>query len=290
MAKKTLELLGKNTLNYFAFPQATIDAYSVDQEDKELFRNTLDLFSKKAKSHLSYQYVKQHLNTGLVDIDIVRISKYPLPVAYNISTKKSVINISALGKRVIGSIEPRDIYTLVLYCHVASRISKLALSDSDLVAQYLSAIHLKIFSKSYGLTGSYSRLIPELRYLITVFVLVSFFGFAPELAFKRAVAVSRFDISSLKINLPDYDFSKISQLVKALGDAGTLPGINLYKYISLMIRNFGVTNIVLLEDLMRFCSCMMCATINGNTVVPPYIQSYNPKLFKNLIVAIQRGI
>jgi len=291
MTKKNLELLG-NVPNMFSFSESTMDTYRVDDEDKEFFTSTVTMFSKKAKSHMSYSVVQRYINSGFSNVDIVRMSKYPLPTVYNDGTKSVVLNISALGKRSVSSIEPRDLYALLVNGHVHSKLvlSKMPTTNMINIAEFMSAIFLKTFSRKYGLSGSFFELIPELRFLVSIYTMISFFGLSTRDAYKKAVLTSKYNIDKTKINLSEYDFTSIKELVRALNESGTLPGLNTYTFISTMIRSFEVTNLPLFEDLSRFCASIYTSTINGNTITTPRMQSYNQEVYKRLVMSIDRSI
>lgn len=291
MVKKELELAGKKP-NILAFPQATIDSYKIDDSDKELFDSTVQIFAKRAVSHLTHPHIKRYIKNNFEEFDVIRLPKYPLVVTYNHSTSRIIINISALGKRSVSNIEPRDLYTMVCYGHITRELSfnRLSLSSAESVSDFMSAIYLKIFSKKYGLTGSYMKLIPELRYFVGIFILVSFFDYSPREAYKRALMNSKFDRKELKVDLDKYNFMKISSLIKCLKDSGTLPGLDMYRFISIMIKAFGTTNLPLLEDVMRFSASCFASTVNGNSIVPFYLNSFSREAFKRIIIAIEKSI
>ena len=291
MVKKKLELLG-NIPNVLSFPENTIEAFKINEEEKEFFVSTVTMFSRKAKSHMTFSSVRKYIGNGFSNIDLVRMSKYPLPTVYNDNTKKILLNVSALGRRTISSVEPRDLYSLVVNGHVYTHLlfSSFSSSNATLVSEFMSAIFLKTFSRRYGLSGSFFELIPELRFLVSIYVLISFFGMDPKLAYRKAILTSKYELDKTKINLETYDFTSIKELVKVLNESGTLPGLNTYTFISTMIRSFQVINLPLFEDLARFCASVYTSTINGNSITTPRLQSYNQEIYKQLVVAIERAI
>jgi len=291
MIKRVLNLIGGKP-NIFTLPQATIDTYKIDDEDKELFLSTVKVFSNRAKSHLTYPYIKLHLDSGLSAFDVVRIPKYPLPVVFNETTRKVIINLPPTGHRSVTGLEPRDLYALLMMGHSVGKLSSAKISTTDSIPfiEFMSAIYLKIFSKKYGLSGSYSKLIPEIRYFVSVYVLVSFFDMSQKDALDRATITSKYDRKDLNVDMNAYDFSSILDLVKVLNDSGVLPGLNLYRFISTMMNIFEMYNLPLLEDSMRFGSSLMVASINGNTLVPSFVQSYNQEAYQRIVTSIQKAI
>jgi hypothetical protein len=132
---------------------------------------------------------------------------------------------------------------------------------------------LKIYSKKYGITGSYADLIPQFKFIIYYYTLVKFFNFATDKAIKIASASCHFDPEKLNVpRLKDYDLYFPKEMIKLLSDTGTCPGLNLYKFVENTVRLFGAMNLAIFEDLMRFCAAMFTSTINSNAFFPMSFQ------------------
>jgi len=291
MIKQKLTLLADAT-NIFNFSQNLMDSYSISEEDKEMVSSVVKIFSKKVKEHYTLAKIQHHISNNLSRFDIVSISKYSLPFTFNAPTKKAVVNIAALGKRSVSSIDPRDLYTLIVSAHVFANsiLKRLPPSLHADISEFMSAIFLKIFAKKFGLIGSFYHLIPELRYLVSVFVFTSFFDYDQKESYKTAVRYAKYSKSSLKIDLDDYDFRNIYDLIKALNDNGTLPGLTSYMFVSIMISNFGEYNLSMFEDLARFNSAIVASSINGNTITTPRLQLFNPDLYNKITIGLSRII
>lgn len=294
MIKETLSLLN-NKPNIFDFPQSTIDSFKIDDSDNEIFQSTIKIFLSKAKSSKQFtsKFVDFHVQNNFKFIDIIRYSQYPLPAVYNRQTKRCILNLSAYGKRSISNIGMRDVYTLLVYGHVCSYISagvKIPLEGSDPFAEYLIQMLLKIFAKKYGLTGSYVDLIPQFRFFTSLYIYTSFFGLDRDAATQKASYFSKIDPKELKIDLSKYDFAKISDYLSAMSDNQITPGLNDYRFLDTMIRNFGTINLPIFEDVMRFSSTMVASSINGNTYFPPILQMYNPKIYFKVNSIIESAI
>jgi hypothetical protein len=294
MIKEALTLLN-NKPNIFDFPQATIDSFKIDADDHDVFVSSVKLFYSKAKSSKQFttKYVEFHLDNNFKYIDIIRYAQYPLPAVFNKQTKRCILNLSALGKRSISNVGIRDIYTMVVYGHICSYLSagvKLPEDGADPFAEYVIQMLLKIFSKKYGLTGSYVDLIPQLRFFTSCYVYVSFFGIEKDAAIQKASYFSKVDPKQLKVDLSKYDFTKINDFLQAMSDNEVTPGLNTYRFLETMIRNFGTMNLPIFEDVMRFSSVMVASTINGNTYFPPVLQMYNPKVYFKVNSIIESAI
>lgn len=283
MIKSKLTLL-QDVDNVFHMPQAEVNVYKLDAEKQEQFFDGVKLFSKRAKSHLSFKYVDFHLKENFKHIDIVSIPKYPLLAVYNKTTKKCLLNLSATMKTRPENIDPRDLYTMVVYGHCCSVLSNTTIDEkySDVFCEYMSLMFLKIFSKQYGITGSYITFIPQFKFIVSLYVLVSFFGINQETAKKKASDIAKFDYRKLDLDWNEYDMSNPRHLIRMLSNTGVCHGLNIYKFVEKMIMYFGPMNLAIFEDLMRFSCVMFSTTINSNSFFSPLFQiSYSqPKFFK----------
>lgn len=292
MIKEKLSMLNDKP-NVFDFPQSTIDPFLIPDEDKDIFLSTVKIFLSKSKSHFTSKYVDYHVKNDMKFFDIVRLPKYPLLAAFNKTTKRGIINISSVGKRSISNVNMRDMYAMTVYAHICSFLSagvEIPLENSDPFCEYMIQVFLKIFSKKYGLTGSYVNLIPQFRFIVSAYIYVSFFGVDQTEALKKAQALAKTDISEIKIDFSKYNLSNVDNLILALSDAQLLPGLNTYKFLDTMLKNFGTINLPIFEDIMRFSSSMISASINGNSFFPPVFQIYNNKLFLKINSIIEARV
>ena len=281
MIKETLSLLNDKP-NIFDFPQSTIDPFRIEEEDREIFISTAKIFLSKSKSHYTSKYVKFHVENNLKFFDIIRLPKYPLPAVYNKTTKRCIINLSAIGKKSVSNINMRDIYTLIVYSHICSTLSSgitISEENADPFCEYMIQMFLKSFAKTYGLTGSYVDMIPQVRLLVALYVYVSFFGIKQNAALQRASYLSKTDSKKIKLDFSKYDFMKINDLLMSLSDSQVMPGLGTYRFLDRMIKTISTINLPFFEDIMRFSSIMVSSSINGNSYFPPHLQMINQKLY-----------
>lgn len=286
MVTKTISLL-KDSPNIVSMSQADTDEYKLEDEQIEMFYDGVKLFSARAKSHITYPYVEFHLKNNFKYLDIVNIPKYPLLAVYNKNTKRCLVNISATLKTKVSNIDARDLYTMVAYAHCVSCLSSQSINASyyEPFCSYMNHMFLKIFSKRYGITGSYTDLIPQFKYIVTFYVLHKFFGLALSEANKKAEALAQYNSTKLwkELSPKDYKFDDIKSITKLLSDSGTCPGLGIYKFTETMIRLFGVMNLAIFEDIMRFSATLFCSTINSNSFFSPAFQlSYNQQKFAKI--------
>lgn len=286
MISKNISLL-KDIPNVVSLSQADVDDYKLDDSEIEQFYDNVRLFSIKAKNHITYKYVDFHLKNDFKYLDIVNIPKYPLLAVYNKNTKKCLVNISATLRSKVQNVEPRDLYTMVAYAHCCSTLTFNDINSSyyEPFCSYINFMFLKLFSKKYGITGSYTDLIPQFKYIVTMYILCKFFGFNPKESNKKSESLCHFDSSKLwkELDPKNYNFYNIKEMMTLLSDSGTCPGIGIYRFTETVVRLFGVMNLAIFDDLMRFCCAMFCSTINSNSFFPPNFQlSYSQEKFAKI--------
>lgn len=277
MLTKNLTLLNNSGLpNVVSISQAAVDSHKLPDDDIQQFYDSIKLFSIKAKSDITYKYVDFHLKNNFKYLDIVKLPKYPLLAVYNSNTKKCLVNISGTLKTKASNINSRDAYTMIVYAHTVSSLSVNSITEYEPFCNYMCLMFLKIYSKKYGITGSYADLIPQFKFIIYYYTLVKFFNLATDKAIKIASANCHFDPDKLNIpSLKEYDLYSPREMIKLLSDTGTCPGLNLYKFVENTIRLFGSMNLAIFEDLMRFCAAMFTSTINSNSFFPMSFQHYS---------------
>ena len=291
MPKEKLSLLD-NADNFFRFPQATIDQYKIADEDVTHILDSVRLFSNKIKDHFAYKTMTKQLNIDLSNFQFIDLPKYPLPAAFNIPTKKIIINTSVWGRRNILNIEPRDMYAVILYGYVCAYYSVLSMEKSleTTIANFISTIYIKMFAKKYGLVGSYQGELPRLRFFVTMFVMVSFFDKDPKTAAKGAANMSGVTSEQIGLDLNDYDFTVARDLVRVLSESGVLNGITTYEFVSSIMRRFTSVVIPMFEDPMRFMATMAASTIPSNSLFSNSIRLYNMGLYNRIIIDIEKRI
>jgi len=271
---KNLILLN-NIPNVVSMPQANVDSYKIDDDEIQQFYDSVKLFSIRAKNDTTFKYVDFHLKSNFKYLDFVKIPKYPLLAVYNSNTHRCLINISGTLKNRVQNIVARDLYAMIVYGHVCACLSNTTIDKRDYepFCNYMALMFLKIFSKKYGITGSYADLIPQFKFIIYLYTLIKFFNFNGKDAVKMASNHSGFDPDKLNVpTMNDYDLMNVKDMIRLLSDTGTCPGLGTYKFIETMIKYFGAMNLAMFEDLMRFCCVMFTSTINSNSFFSPSFQ------------------
>jgi len=289
--KEKLSLLA-NADNVLTLPQSTIDVFKIDDNMKDVAVTTLNLFLKKAENHFAASKIIKYTEDKLQSFDFVYMSKYPLPASFNKTTNKGILNVALFNKRDISNVNPRDLYSLLVYCYVFSVnvFIPLKLDVYAYISDYMFSIYMKIYAKKFGLAGSYESEIPKFRFLIDYFIMISFFNVDKDTAKIKASALSKFNLNNLDVNINDYDFMKISDLIRCLSDSNVLKGLNMYYFVSSMVNRVLTHNICMFEDPARFMAVLAGSSVSANILFPPNLQFYQKTLYDKIMGYVESTI
>lgn len=287
MIKHKLELLG-NVDNSFIFPQATIDSLKNEEDDTRKIKDILNLHMRKVEDHFMYPVISRAIENSFHNFDFVVMKDYPLPSAFNTHTKRIIVNLDVFDKKDLLNVHPQDIYATLCYAYASAYYSLRPIDHKIMpfLCDYMSAIFIKLFAKKYGLIGSYTEEIPRLRYLVTAYVLTSFFNLDKDQVHKTASSISA---SNGDVDFDNYDLNSVKEFIRCLSDSGIFHGISAYQFASVIIRSFGVSTLALFEDPMRFMSTICGTTANSN-LYPIYFQKFNQKLYNTITQSIQTNL
>lgn len=220
-------------------------------------------------------------------IHVVTYPEYVLPVSYNKPTRGIVLNLSAFQVDDISRVNPINIYACLIY---GLTFSSLVLSKADAsqvssaIINYLLSVFIRLFGKKYGLLGIYSREINRLKFLISCYVQISFFGTDIKRAYLLSSSSSFFDYKPIEDKLGEFDFSNIEDFIRSLSYFKVMPGINKYTFTARFLNIFGVNFIPGLEDVSRFIASLITASFKGSDVIPTFISShYNEDEYNKIL-------
>jgi len=286
MAKKELMLLS-NVDNVIDLPQSTINNYIISEDDKGKIVDSMRMFLNKMEGNFSYKILKKHQDNNFERFEFATPPKYPLPTTFNTRTKKIIINMSIWGRKDIINIDARDMYATLLYGYTSALYTVKPLNNYyvDDICNYMASLFLKIpsFAKKYGLIGSFANEIPKLIFLVDTYVLTSFFEMGRTQAYNKASKLSETTKDTFTVDLNDYDFYNIRDFIRCLSESGVMPFKGGYaEFVSSILSRFGILNIAMFEDGMRFLSTVAGSTINSNSLYPPTLRKYNYKLYDSI--------
>lgn len=288
--KQKLQLLS-NADNLLNLSQSTIDTFKLEDEMKQVAIASLDLFLKKNTNHFFYNKMINQIKNGFSNFDFVYIRKYPLPASFNIATKKGIINFAVFNRKNLLNVNPREIYTIILYCYTFSifTFTKIHVDLQKIISEYLLSILMKVYAKKYGLVGTYENEIPKLKYLVSYYVNISFFDLPERTADVNASNFSSFKQSDFDIDFDDYDFKDIYNFIEILSDSNVFPGLNSYLFLTTMVNRLLVYNTCIFEDIVRFLSILSAASVNANTLCPVTFQFYNKSAYDTILGYIEKN-
>lgn len=277
--------------NILDVPQGTVDGHKLPDDDVKQIMGSVALFVKKVGNHWSRKIVEKQLANSFQNIDVVSLKKYPLPSVFNRKTSRMLLNMNTFGRRSALNISSRDLYASVVYTYLVAyyTIKKINPGMHDTIADYMAAIFIRMFAKQYGLVGSFQEEIPRLRFLVSTYTYVSFFGTDQKTAYGKAGALAKTKKSDFPIDLDSYDLYDVRQFLKALSDSGVLHGISIHEFASKVIRIFnGPTALPLFEDGMRFMATMGASSISATSLFPQTLDKYQPSLYTKFLNAFER--
>jgi hypothetical protein len=277
--KEKFELIYKSdgeVYNVLPISKSTLSAYLVSNQDRNYLMGLVSTFGR----------IKSHAGKGLVDkyskaISVTDFPLYPLPGFVTTSGIPGV-NLSVLPQKSITDYNHVDIYTLVLYSAVLKNImgkTEMSADHAISISNMIFSIFMKLFGKGSGLIGSYSNLIPSLRFLISYYVYVSMFGEEQNDALKKRLGTSLYmDPGTLNL---DFDFKSIKNLLLAINKNKIIP-LSENTFSNKIISTMGMASLPMFEDVSRFYATIVASTVPGNSIFTGYLSKVNTALFQKL--------
>jgi hypothetical protein len=290
--KQKFDLL-KGTKNVLSLSAADIKTRTVPDAIRNVY--LLLKLSENRINHFSKERILRQLSdqNERKKINIIHLDEYILPVSYNKPTNSIIININSFNTEDVASIEIRNLYACMVY---AITFSELASKRSDVsdkyavpIINFMLSLFVRLFGKSYGLLGVYASEINKLKFLLSCYVLDSFFGITGKENFSKSGNIGSFNYKEIEEELSKYDFSKIDDFILALSDFKVMPGINKYSFTDRILKLLSINFIPALEDISRFIAILTTSNIGGSNLIPTFLYTYNEGEF-NKIMTISKGI
>ncbi len=284
--KKQLELLSRVD-NYFNINQSTIDSFRIDEYDKENVVRIIKLLLHKT-NHISTDLMARKVESVFDDADFVSLLKYPLPAVYNVKSKRVVINLKALGKKEVTNIDPHALYSIIFYGYMLKLFyhRPLQIKTNREICEYFLDMFLSMFGRRYGIMASYKDMIPKLHFIITTYILTSFYGQDQSKTYNTAsragVSAKDFDLDFSK-----YDLYNSRQFIKLLSESNVFPGFDLSSFASYIFKRFNIIGLPLFEDSMRFMATMAASTLPSGGAFPKDLQRFNNKKYTQIVKIIE---
>jgi hypothetical protein len=238
-------------------------------------------------------YVKNVKSTK--DLEIILHESYPLSVSYNKKTHSKIVNIAPFNSKEVGRVSHTKLYAAILYAYTFEKIITGKLKIPDTMAQPISnywfSLFVQVFGRDYGMTGTYSSKLPGLKFMLTVYILVAFFGKKQDKsAYNLAKKYSGYQYEDQIAILNQYDLTSILDLVRVLSATSIMPGFNIIKFTTKAHNMFGVQMLPMFEDLSRFLSTIMTSSVGGQDLAKPFIHKYNRAVYMILLNYMEKKL
>lgn len=286
--KDTFKLI-KNTPNVLNISDNVIQKYQKEENSPRQIFTFLKQREKSIKNHFTKKKIFDLIENVKEReiIKVVRFDQYILPVTYSPPSDSIIINLKPLDVEEITDLSPNNLYALLVYGYAFRQfIKKVKIPDTvagPIIAYYLS-VFIKLFGKEFGLLGIYASGIPKLKFFIACYILASFFNYSiNDRLLKRAATYAPYDYKDEKMAILNYDFSDISQFIRALSEMKVLAGIKVYGFTTKVYRFLDLSFMPALEDLSRFVCILLTSDIKGSTIVRSFLYTFNQSAFDQVI-------
>lgn len=278
----------KDVPNVLNLSASVIKTNSVEGGPKTLAA-TLKLIERRI-NHFTKDKVFEAITdpAKLKKFHVVSFTEYNLPASYNKKTRGKIINLRAFGTDDMSRVDPRNIYASTVYAmlfeDLVTKKVKVRENQAANFINYFLAVFVRLFGKEYGLVGTYATEIPKLKFLLSCYILSSFFGMKSKKdIYKKSSTIATFNPVDMIDDLNKYDFSNILSFIKSLSDLRVMPGINQHIFTAKLLRHLTINFIPAIEDLSRCVSILTVSTLTGSTIVPTFIHTYNSTAFNNIV-------
>jgi len=266
----------------------------IENGPRKIFVN-LEL-EKGRISHFAKQKTFQFITGKRVrqDLNVLNLKTYSLPVSFNRTNKKIILNVSPFGVDDVLTSKPGPInlYTMLVYGLVFDAMVRkklvIPVNFHTPISDFFVSIIIKFFGKQYGLLGSFSSQIVKLKFLTNVYILQSFFGLTDRTLYTKASAASSFDYRTVEDQLRKYNFLDINDYIRALSDFGVLPNINKHIFAGRMLNGLKLDFLPAFEDLSRFMAIIAGTSVRGNSFLPTWVEKYNERAYYGILDLIKK--
>jgi len=286
--KNNFELLNK-TPNLLNVPPSSLKTYESEENSPRHVFTFLTLKQKHIK-HFTKDKVFKFIGNlqERENIKVINFEKYPLPVTLNGPTKNILINLKPFDVDDVASLNPNDLFAAIMYGYGFSKLINKQVKISDSYAKpiidFLTSLLVRAFGKKYGLTEIYSAGIPKLKFLLSCYIFSAFFGHPTnEKLLRKAISIAPYNYQPERNELLRYDYSSVTQFLKALSDLKVMPGIKGYSFTTIIYRWYGIDMLAGFEDCSRFLMSILAASVGGSKMVPTFISKFNERAFGQIV-------
>ena len=274
----------KGTKNIVNIPEDKIEERIKSENE---YRKVL-LYLQTNKRMIKHDYVNTVLKKDYFNkFKLIEFPSYPLPITYNKDGRSIIINLKYFGVEELSQLDPKTLYSCIVYGDIFRKLiigkEKVKENYAYIFVNYYLSLFIRVFGKQFGLLGSYTREIPKLKFLISVYIFESFFGIKGDRNYKQSASLAQIDYRKFKDELDKYDFSDVSEFIKALSEFKVMIGINKYRFTEKILKFFTINFIPAVEDCSRFVSSISASSVSGSKLIPSFIYRYNENEYKKIV-------
>jgi len=253
-----------------------------------IVKNTI-LMLEHSINHFSYEYVSKVLK-NINSFCIVYLPDYPLNYSFNKKTNQLLINLFPFGVETVNPTKPNplNIYACLIGALIlkncVNKKNNIKSSFASPVINFLTSMFLRLFGRQYGLIGRYSSQIIKMKFLIGLYIYISFFDLNFNNAKKLSLLFAPFDYDEDENIIKKYNFKTFDDLLDCLSEIQVMPGMNKYLFLKTIYRYFPNVNIFpMFEDLARLISIFIASNIPGSNMITKRISEYNEEEYNTIL-------
>lgn len=285
-----------NTPNIINISKSQIESLTTETNTPKHAFASLEL-RKNSIKHFSRDRILEYVkNVKLTrDLDFLLYDSYPLCVTFNQKTNSKIINLSPFNTAEVGRLSHTKLFAAILYAYTFESIitKRMRVPDNMVqpISSYLFSLFVQVFGRDFGMTGTYSNKLPGLKFFITAYILISFFGRKQEKpTYALAKQYSGYPYEQNIDVLQKNDLTDIKGLIRSLSESGTMPGFNIIKFTVKVQKMFDVQMMPMFEDVARFLSIIMTSSVSQQDIAKPFIHKYNKQVYIHMLNYMQKRL
>ncbi|MFW6001897.1 MAG: hypothetical protein ACOCQD_01000 [archaeon] len=276
--KKKFELgTGGVVPNIVTMPKSTLKAFSFNKGELEYLQSAALTYSR-SKPQEGSKLVEKYYKSCV----LVKMPTYPLP-GFVTNKGVPVCNLDILGGTLLTDYSSSDIFSIYLYSILLNIYYKNPKRDPHIeehISAFFFAILMRMYGKKSGLLGAYQKMIPQLRFLIQLYVRRGMIG-TTETVDKSINDISRnlyMDPSKMNLN---FDFTSTIDFLRSINTNGII-SISEVKFTSDVVSRAGISSLPIFEDIGRLYATILSSRVPANTVFSSVWKKMHEKIFNKL--------
>jgi hypothetical protein len=286
----------KGTPNILDLSKSEIQSFTLDGNTPRHVYVSLEL-KKNMINHIGFKKILNYVQNVKTtdDFNILFLEQYPLVASYNRKTNSKIVNIAPFNTKELSRVYYLNLYGATLYAYIFESLVTKRLRVPDNLAQPISnfffSLFVQLFGRDYGMTGTYSSKLPGLKFLITAYILIAFFGRKQDrMTYKLSQQYSGYQFEEQLPILNRIDLSDIHGLIRALSLTDIMPGFNIIRFTTKATNIFDLQMLPAFEDLSRFLSILAVSKVGGQNISKSFIKKYNLKIWARLTEFVEKKL